>query len=797
MKETSKSDRGYSLRLTLLFAALIVSVGWMGVNFSQIEKHDANQLEILTDVGTLRVQSQLLGNAAMRAVSGNVQALSEITRARAEFEATVGKLQGGVASGSDTQGELVMPNDQAIAAAKKIADVWAQMRGDVDRLLARREAVTSAYGLAGDFYKQLGQTRAPSDAVAARLVDTGAASTQVGLASQQQLLLERLNRNVTEVLQGRSDAAAASTQFGEDAVLFGQVLQGLMRGDRALGVDRVSDAQARAKLADVASAYSVLNGQVAQLLKSFPAVFEARKAAEGLLVNGDKMSVEAAGLRAAVEPQGMMSAFSAQSVLLPAAMAFLFLMLIGYTIIGRSRALQEESDRQRSESEDVNKRTQAAILTLLDEMSTLADGDLTAKATVTEEITGAIADSVNYAIDELRKLVATINITSDQVARAARQTRSTAINLAEASDHQAQQISSATQSINQMAGSIEQVSKNAQESADVAKRSLDIAHKGSDTVQRTILGMDNIREQIQETSKRIKRLGESSQEIGAIVGLINDIADQTNILALNAAIQAAMAGEAGRGFAVVADEVQRLAERSTDATKQIEALIKTIQTDTNEAVHSMEQSTAGVVAGAKLAEDAGVALTEIETVSGRLFELVTSISDASVQQSRAATEVSNTMNVIQDITKQVSTGTSETAESIGNLAELANELHDSVAGFKLPVDEMAGYETLVGEAIPELGAEAVVEPDLEDFVSLGDSDDDELDLMAELSLLHDTDRSTAPREKTRSLDEMNLDEMDHDELSAAVLEELAAELDATGESGLDVDLGRSADAGRK
>ncbi|MDE2088681.1 MAG: methyl-accepting chemotaxis protein, partial [Gammaproteobacteria bacterium] len=212
----------------------------------------------------------------------------------------------------------------------------------------------------------------------------------------------------------------------------------------------------------------------------------------------------------------------------------------------------------------------------------------------------------------------------------------------------------------------------------------EMAHRGADTVRRTIQGMDTIREQIQETSKRIKRLGESSQEIGDIVELINDIADQTNILALNAAIQAAMAGEAGRGFAVVADEVQRLAERSSNATKQIEALVKTIQTDTNEAVISMEQSTSNVVNGAKLAVDAGTALEEIEGVSKHLADLIQSISDAARQQAAAAANISDTMNAIQEITTQTSTGTNETAASIGNLADLANELRKSVAGFKLP-----------------------------------------------------------------------------------------------------------------
>jgi twitching motility protein PilJ len=280
--------------------------------------------------------------------------------------------------------------------------------------------------------------------------------------------------------------------------------------------------------------------------------------------------------------------------------------------------------------------------------------------------------------------VTSINEASVQVSSASQETQATAMHLAEASDHQAQQITGASTAINEMAVSIENVSKNAVESASVAQRSLETARHGSETVQRTIKGMDNIRENIQETSKRIKRLGESSQEIGEIVELINDIADQTNILALNAAIQAAMAGEQGRGFAVVADEVQRLAERSSNATKQIEALVKTIQTDTNEAVISMEQSTTNVVSGAKQAEDAGRALSEIDKVSSQLADLIHNISDTSKQQAGAASNISETMNVIQEITTQTSAGTNETATSIGNLAELANELRKSVSGFKLP-----------------------------------------------------------------------------------------------------------------
>jgi twitching motility protein PilJ len=362
----------------------------------------------------------------------------------------------------------------------------------------------------------------------------------------------------------------------------------------------------------------------------------------------------------------------------------LFAMLGIVLIAAISMAMIGQTRRQLAEQASQNERNQAAILQLLDEIADLAEGDLTIHASVTENFTGAIADSINYAIDQMRDLVSNINNLSRQVAKSAGETQGSAGNLADAAESQAKEIGAASQAINEMAISIDQVSSNAAESAAVAERAVEIANKGSDVVQDTIQGMDVIRGQIQETSKRIKRLGESSQEIGDIVSLINDIADQTNILSLNAAIQASMAGDAGRGFAVVADEVQRLAERSSAATKQIAALVKTIQSDTNEAVISMEQTTSEVVGGAKRAQDAGVALEEIESVSTSLAELIQNISNAARQQAASAGNVSNTMNVIQEITAQTVSSTEQTSASIGNLAAMANEMAESVEGFKLP-----------------------------------------------------------------------------------------------------------------
>jgi twitching motility protein PilJ len=338
------------------------------------------------------------------------------------------------------------------------------------------------------------------------------------------------------------------------------------------------------------------------------------------------------------------------------------------------------AETQRSETD----RNQQAILKLLDEMASLADGDLTVQATVTEDITGAIADSVNYAVEALRKLVATINQSAIQLDGATRQTQALASHLAKASGAQAKQIGSATESIAAMAASTEEVSGNAERAADVARHSVDVAHKGGEAVRRTIDGMNTIRETIQETSKRIKRLGESSQEIGNIIELISDIAEQTNILALNASIQASMAGEAGRGFAVVADEVQRLAERAATATKQIEVLVRTIQTDTNEAVVSMERSTTDVVGGALLAENAGAALQEIEQVSNQIASLVQNISASSRSQSTAAQSIARSTQVLREISAQTADSTSATSQAIIKLADLSAALRKSVSGFRLP-----------------------------------------------------------------------------------------------------------------
>jgi twitching motility protein PilJ len=481
-----------------------------------------------------------------------------------------------------------------------------------------------------------------------------------------------------QVLQsGSSRPGEVTLQLLESDMAIAQITNGFRRGDPELGLREVTDAQSRNSLAGLEATSTAINGHVKNVLgyaKKFEILAQARRQLSEL---ASQLSPEEMAVSGAVTEGGSDSQRQILTGVIGLVMCIILFMIWNFY---RSSDMRKSVTLQAQQSE----RNQAAIIRLLDELGSLADGDLTVKATVTEDITGAIADSINYAIEALRDLVVTLNESAIMVDGAAKQTDGTAQQLAEASHAQSMQIEAASQAIASLIESGEEISGNAERSSDVARHSVDVAHKGGDAVRRTIAGMNTIRETIQETAKRIKRLGESSQEIGDIVELINDIADQTNILALNASIQASMAGEAGRGFAVVADEVQRLAERSANATKQIEVLVRTIQSDTNEAIVSMERSTTDVVGGALLAENAGAALEEIEQVSNQIASLVQNISGSAREQVSSAATVTHNVDRLQEINSETAASTSATTESIRKLAELSAQLRESVSGFRLP-----------------------------------------------------------------------------------------------------------------
>ncbi|MBX5460676.1 MAG: methyl-accepting chemotaxis protein [Steroidobacteraceae bacterium] len=490
---------------------------------------------------------------------------------------------------------------------------------------------------------------------------------------------QRLQLDVAALATGTANPAQAAQRLAESSDYLGQVIKGFQGTDNSLGLPKVTGAEAQQRLRTVNNLYNDLGTVVRRAVNAAPALPAAQTAARAVTEDARALAVAAGSGSLQSQQQGVM-------LWLPAALAVAALATLALIWFGVKR-LRDTVDRHRLAMETQRKesdRNQQAILRLLDELSSLADGDLTVQATVTEDITGAIADSINYAVDALRGLVTTINQSAIHLDSAAKQTQALSAHLAKASAAQTKQIASATESANGMAAATEEVSGNAERAADVARHSVEVAHKGGDAVRRTIDGMNTIRETIQETSKRIKRLGESSQEIGNIVELINDIAEQTNILALNASIQASMAGEAGRGFAVVADEVQRLAERAANATKQIEVLVRTIQTDTNEAVVSMERSTTDVVGGALLAENAGAALEEIEQVSNQIASLVQNISSSSRQQTAAAQAIARNMGVLKEISAQTAESTNATSAAIAKLAELSSGLRKAAAGFRLP-----------------------------------------------------------------------------------------------------------------
>jgi twitching motility protein PilJ len=500
---------------------------------------------------------------------------------------------------------------------------------------------------------------------------------------------QRLQLDIAGLAAGSSGAGQAAQRLAESSDYMGQVIQAPENGGKnGLGLPKITNPDSVKRLKSLESIYGELNGAIRKAVGAAPSLPAAQAAARATTSIARALAVSVAAPTPTPAELAAAAGAETPSWVVAALVAGAFLLLVGaFFAAQRTRSVMEAQRAQVDSQRKENERNQQAILRLLDELSSLAEGDLNVQATVSEDITGAIADSINYAVDALRGLVTTINQSAIQLDQATRQTQALSQHLAKASGAQTKQIASATENAGGMAASVEGISGNAERAADVARHSVDVAHKGGDAVRRTIEGMNVIRETIQDTSKRIKRLGESSQEIGNIVELINDIAEQTNILALNASIQASMAGESGRGFAVVADEVQRLAERAAGATKQIEALVRTIQADTNEAVMSMERSTTGVVEGATLAENAGGALEEIEQVSNQIAGLVQSISAGARQQTGQAQNIARNMQVLKDISAQTAETTNATSVAIAKLAELSSGLRKAAAGFQLPGSE--------------------------------------------------------------------------------------------------------------
>ncbi len=656
-------SRTTAVLLSLLAAAFAV-LAYMG--YAQLFAAEERDSRLSVSAAEQQAGVQRLVHAASNAMRGDAQAFDRLSAAREELQTGIQALVSSPAPDLDAQ-------MQAAETA------WLALRGQADLVLASKSDLLDAHKLARVSDGLLPDVSDAMARAAQLTLRGGAPGDQVQQAGEALGSLQRMDSALARMLAGGAEAAGAVDGFTSNVKRFASAIDALISQARA-GQD-FGDSP-RAALEETALLFTSFRAGADELAKKVVSASPVAAGLANLEAAADQLDLALEPLvgRYASGPDGLRIGpltVGPAAVPLFVALALLSLLLVGVRLLLDARRSEEASKAQ-------SERDEQAILRLLDEMGNLADGDLTVEATVTEDKTGAIADSINYAVEALRGLVATINATSEKVSESAQESRGIATRLAEASGVQSQQITQASNAIQSLTGKINEVARNASESAEVASRSVEVAGRGAQTVRDTIQGMDAIREQIQETSKRIKRLGESSQEIGEIVELIDDIADQTNILALNAAMQAAMAGEAGRGFAVVADEVQRLAERSRNATKQIEVLVRTIQADTNEAVSSMEASTAGVVEGANLAENAGDALREIENVSAYIAELTKRIAGSSGSQSRQSAEINEAVQAVRAITEENADGTRRAAESVEELAELADQLRRSVAGFRLP-----------------------------------------------------------------------------------------------------------------
>ena len=630
--------------------------------------------------GQMRMLSQAIAKSAQLALQGNAEAFAELKEGRSNFAILLERVtQGG------TIEEITVPPspDTTQPALQALTVEWGKTEKNAAVVLEQEKNLQQLGKSVSTINAKNPQLLELAEQVAALKLQIGASAREIAAANQLVMLTQRLAKNANALLVATAIDPEVAFLLGKDTNTFRDVLSALAKGSEAMRISAAGDPETKEKLLELDTAFKEYQEAVAGILGNMQRLVQAKQAGSSIFRDSVPLLKATTELANAYAAEIAARATNTWVISIFALLAVAMLAMMAKVFNDDSATRREQAERERHEAESSKNASQEAILRLMNEMGDLADGDLTVRATVTEDITGAIADSVNYTIEELGVLVRRINDAAGRVAAASAAAQKTSSELLVATERQSQEIQQAGNNVLDMAKSMNQVSSEAMESAQVARHSLDAAQKGAEAVENSIKGMNEIRDQIQETSKRIKRLGESSQEIGEIVELISDITEQTNVLALNAAIQAASAGEAGRGFTVVAEEVQRLAERSGEATKQIAAIVKTIQTDTQDAVSAMENSTRGVVDGAKLSDAAGQALQEISSVSTNLASLIESISSATQQQAENATRVAQNMQGILQVTEQTTVGTKQTAVSIGQLAELAVELKGSVSGFKV------------------------------------------------------------------------------------------------------------------
>jgi twitching motility protein PilJ len=639
----------------------------------------------LTATGQSLMQSQRLAKSVSQALVGAPQAFPDVTESAGVLAQNVRALGAG-----DSELGVNAVGGAAADELPQITPLMERAEKNAALVTGQEKVLTQVGASLRNINRQSSDLLEIAETISSLKLQQNAPAADIAAAGQLVMLTQRIGKSANEFQTMEGVSPEAVFLLGKDLNSFKEIGEGLLSGSAELRLAGTKDPQTREQLQALMKLYEQTRVQAGSILGNLQGLVSAREAQNAIVADSEPLRKALESLQNSLSGQSGLGIGSILALLV--ALGFVLVCAFGIARVqlldSRRRQTvaeqqQQHAQQQEQEAQRVNDANQAAILRLMNELQTVAEGDLTQEATVTEDITGAIADSVNYTVEELRLLVGNVQNTATQVAQTTAQVDSTSTELLAVSTEQLREIRETGQSVLDMASRINGVSAQAQESAAVARQSLQAADSGLQAVQNAIGGMNAIRDQIQDTSKRIKRLGESSQEIGEITELISDITEQTNVLALNAAIQAASAGEAGRGFSVVAEEVQRLAERSADATRQISALVRAIQTDTQDAVAAMERSTQGVVEGARLSDSAGTALTEIDSVSRRLADLIQQISSSASQEAGLANEVAGNIQHIFAVTEQTGEGTRATAQQVRELSRMAEDLRQSVARFKI------------------------------------------------------------------------------------------------------------------
>ncbi|MDZ7918862.1 methyl-accepting chemotaxis protein [Rhodoferax sp.] len=665
----------------LLGGALLVLAVVVFIVLSQSDRV-AQQLGA---TGQSLMQSQRLAKSVSQAVVGSAQAFPDVS----ESAGILAKSARGLLSG-DAEMRINPLDEEYAPELGKVIPLVERAEKNANAVMGQQKMLTQIGSALRLINRQSSDLLEIAETVASLKLQQNAPAVEISAVGQLVMLTQRIGKSSNEFLTAEGVSPEAVFLLGKDLNTFKEISEALLSGSTELRLTATKDPATREQLEALIKMYEETRVQAGAILGNLQGLVSAREAQGAIIADSEPLRRNLEELQSKLSGQAGISGGSLAIMVAAAAFALLCAGGLSYVQLQDSRKRQVlaedqrlEAERQEHEAKRVNDANQAAILRLMNELQTVAEGDLTQEATVTEDITGAIADSVNYTVEELRSLVSNVQNTAARVAQTTADVDATSTELLAASNEQLHEIRETGKSVVDMAGRINEVSAQAQESAAVARQSLQAAESGLQAVQNAIGGMNSIRDQIQETSKRIKRLGESSQEIGEITELISDITEQTNVLALNAAIQAASAGEAGRGFSVVAEEVQRLAERSADATRQIAALVKAIQTDTQDAIGAMERSTQGVVEGAKLSDNAGTALTEIDRVSRRVADLIEQISNSASREAGLANVVADNIQHIFAVTEQTGEGTRATANQVRELSRMAEELRQSVSRFKI------------------------------------------------------------------------------------------------------------------